>query len=90
MERRKVLNDVFLKDELLDVDDEYYASEWGGPKSEDRLRKLTNTIASFVRNAKRSSNNMPYSISDWTADLQYLKETFYERWFDFPWPHVEE
>lgn len=89
LERRKILNYIFLKDELLDVDDEYYASEWGEPKSEDRLKKLTNSIASFVRNAKRSSNNMSYAIGDWSEDIHYLKETFYDRWFDFPWPYID-
>ncbi|MHC3400757.1 hypothetical protein [Aeromonas veronii] len=38
-ERRSILNWIFLQDELHDIDDPAYASEWGEPKSTTRLQK---------------------------------------------------
>ena len=29
---------------------------------------------------------MTQAVSEWEEDLDYLKETFYDRWGDFPWP----
>lgn len=87
--RRKVLNYVFLKDDLGDVDDPEYAASWGDPKSSARLQKLSETLAAFVRTAKRNPANMSRAIADWEEDLEYLKTTFYDNWGGFPWPDVE-
>lgn len=87
--RRKILNWLFLEDDLRDIDDVRYAAEWGAPKSADRLEKLANTLATFVRNAKRrDATTMNLAITEWSEDLQYLKETFYDNWGGFPWPQV--
>lgn len=88
-DRRRLLNFLFLKDDLRDIDDLSYAAEWGSPKSSQRLKKIAESIAALTRNAKRRSrHNMRYAVADWEKDLAYLKETFYDRWGDFPWPHV--
>lgn len=87
-ERRRILNYLFLEDDLRDVTDLSYAAEWGPPKTSRRLRKLSETIAALTRNAKRNPVDMSRAISDWEADLDYLKETFYENWGGFPWPDV--
>lgn len=87
--RQRILNYIFLEDTLEDVEDTAYADEWGEPKSSARLQKLTHTIASLVRNAKRNPHDTADAIRDWENDLEYLRETFYDRWGDFPWPSVE-
>lgn len=86
--RRRILNFIFLEDDLRDVDDLQYAAQWGRPMTSDRLQKLAETIAAFTRNAKRNRYDMSQAISDWENDLDYLKSTFYDRWGDFPWPDV--
>lgn len=87
--RRRILNFVFLRDDLRGVEDASYAAEWGDPMTSKRLQKLSETIASFTRTAKRRPQDMEQAISEWEADLAYLKTTFYDRWGDFPWPDVE-
>lgn len=88
-ERRRLLNYILLRDDLNDVEDRAYAREWGAPRTPKRLQKLANTIAALVRNAKRNPAFMRRAIEDWESDLEYLKETFFERWGEFPWPGVE-
>lgn len=88
-ERWRILNWVFLCDELKGVDDPYYAEEWGTPKSSLRLQKMANSLAAFARNAQRSPNDMRVAIKEWKEDLDYLYHTFYTQWHKFPWPHIE-
>ncbi len=52
-----------------------------------RLRKTAESIAAFARNAKRKSDNaLARAVSAWEADLAYLKKTFDDGRYDFPWP----
>lgn len=88
-ERQRILNFLFLQDDLADVTDREYANSWGEPKSSKRLRKLCETLASFVRNAKRNPVDMTKAITDWETDLGHLRYSFYERWGEFPWPEVK-
>lgn len=87
--RRRLLNYIFLEDDLRDVDDPAYKASWGAPKTSDRLKKLADSIATFARNAKNHPNDLSRAIEEWEADLDYLKSTFYDDWGDFPWPDVE-
>lgn len=86
--RRRILNYIFLRDDLRDVDDPEYAASWGHPKSSGRLQKLAETIAAFARTAKRRATDMSRAISEWEEDLEYLKTTFYDDWGGFPWPRI--
>ena len=88
-QRRRILNSIFLKDDLSDVDDRTYSALWGPPMTSKRLQKLAESIAAFARTAKRSPNDLGQAIEEWEGDLEYLKATFYDRWGDFPWPGVE-
>ena len=87
--RRKTLNYIFLKDDLSDIEDRDYAESWGRPSTADRLRKLAETLAAFARNGRRNPTDMSQAISEWDEDLVHLKEQFYDRWGDFPWPNVD-
>lgn len=60
---------------------------WGLPQSRRRLQKMAETIAAFVRNAKRRQNpSYGRAIGDWEHDLQRLHDTLYVGRFDFVWP----
>lgn len=63
---------------------------WGMPNSSRRLKKIAETIAALVRNAKRR-HNASYSraIFEWESDLQQLHDTLYIGRFDFGWPSTE-
>jgi hypothetical protein len=66
-----------------------YMDEWGGPKTSQRLHKMADSIASFVRNAKRRIDaDMDLAISEWEEDLAYIKIQYYDSRYDFPWPLV--
>ncbi|MBI5945579.1 MAG: hypothetical protein HY864_14555 [Chloroflexi bacterium] len=88
--RLQILDCVFHKN-LPRVDSPEYMEEWGDPKTAARLKKLAETLAALIRNAKRraNSNNLSEAISDWEADLKYLYSKYYIDWFDFVWPPNE-
>jgi hypothetical protein len=78
-ERINVLEEI-LKGDLrgLDLSVSYLLS-WGDPNSISRLMKLAKTIAALCRNAKRSKADYLEAIENWTEDLAYLKENYYEK-----------
>ena len=88
--RRRILSDLFLHDELSDVQDIAYRIEWGETGSDARLEKLAHCLAAFARNALRK-NHRGYrqAIREWVGDLEYLRETFHEEWMGLAWPSVE-
>lgn len=51
-ERRKILDAIFSQP-LIDIDNMAYLSKWGEPNSPERLRKMANSIAAFIRLTKR-------------------------------------
>jgi len=86
MQRRRILDDVFLKS-LSGYDFPNIATEWSEPNSSERLKKLAYTIASFVKNAKRRKlEKMDVAIEQWEWDLNYLYNKFYLGRFKFVWP----
>ena len=88
IERRKILSNVFLS-ELPNVQNPQYMKEWGQIKSSQRLRKIANSLASFIRNAKRKNEIPDEAINDWENDLDWLKKKYYRGVFTFPWPSTE-
>jgi len=69
-----------------------YIRQWGDPATAPRLRKMAESIASFVRLAKaQSRSDKSVSIREWEADLAMLRVEFYVGKFgfgkiDFAWP----
>lgn len=60
---------------------------WGPPNSGARLKKIAETIAALVRNAKRRRNpSYNQAINEWEFDLQCLHDTLYLGRFSFGWP----
>jgi len=80
--RRKILDAVF-HNKLPNVISHQYMSEWGLPKSPQRLLKMANSLAAFARNGKRNSLDMSDAISDWEVDLEYLRQTYYIGYFRY-------
>ena len=84
--RRQILHCV-LFNELPRVNSPDYVEEWGVPRTDKRLKKMAESIASFARNAKRNnSTSMKYAIADWENDLSYLFKNYYHRSLGFCWP----
>jgi hypothetical protein len=87
-ERWEILDTVFLRP-LLQMDNVAYLSEWGEPRSAERLQKLAESIAAFTRNAKRrSKGSFSKAIQDWETDLAYLKRTYYNNRHSFQYPRT--
>ena len=85
--RRKVLVRVYEQDFLPRVNSVDYMEEWGHGKTEVRLSKMAESIASFARNEKRQ-NSISYieAIEDHEEDLAWLKHRFYTGNYRFQWP----
>lgn len=67
-----------------------YSREWAEPESPARLRKMAETIAALVRNAKRrGGGRLGQATAEWEADLRYLRDTFYIGRFAFAWPDAQ-
>jgi len=85
--RHDILDYVYSQD-LPNVNSIEYMKEWGVPRSSRRLMKMAQSIASFARNAKkRNDNKYELAISEWEADLDYLKCTYYKN-NSFIWPKI--
>jgi hypothetical protein len=87
-DRREILERTY-EETLPRVNSPSYMAEWGTPSSSQRLQKMADSIASFVRNAKRQSyNDMSMSVDEWESDLAYLKKRYYDGCYNFPWPRT--
>ncbi len=84
--KRRDLLDFAYAGTLPNVNSPDYMKGWGMPKSATRLRKVTESIAAFARNAKRNPRKSSVAIEEWEADLLYLKAAHYLGRYSFPWP----
>lgn len=86
--RRSILAFAFLKS-LPPAFDPGYMAQWGANGSAQRLRKISASIASFCRNAKRRDDaDLSMAIDQWEADLKFLHDNFYRGNLDFNWPRT--
>ena len=77
--RRQQVLDYVFNERLPKVQSHEYMAEWGEPRSELRLKKIANSLATFAKNARRRrSSDMDLAIAEWEEDLRYLKETYGE------------
>lgn len=85
-ERRQLLDFVFTED-LPPIESAEYMAGWGVPNSGARLQKIAESLAAFVRNAKRrDGNTLMLAIQHWQDDLKYLHGRYYLGRFGFIWP----
>ena len=88
-DRRKILENVFFGP-LVNVFSYEYMAEWGDNASPARLRKMAWSIASFANNRRRKLGGADdTSVSEWKADLDWIKLRFYKTHFGFPWPPLD-
>ncbi len=89
--RREILRNAFKDPFPLHVRQKIHPDHlalWGKPGTQERLQKMASTLASMVssRQNRRDVRKHAESIGHWNADLEYLRENFYDRLgFDFPW-----
>lgn len=84
--RQAVLASIFRGD-LPPIISAEYMQEWGTPGSASRLEKMANSLAAFIRNARRNRGaNMNTAIRHWEADLEFLFRSYYRDMFRFDWP----
>ena len=88
--RRKILAEVFVAKQLPELEYEGYREEWGEANSPQRLQKMAESIAAFVRSQKKRHIPAREAIEDWESDLSYLFEAYYRGRFDFYWPTTDE
>lgn len=66
-----------------------YMRGWGAPESPQRLQKMAESLASFIRLRKqRRDTNFHEAIFAWEQDLQYLYIRYYVGKFGFAWPSI--
>lgn len=86
--RHQILCQIFER-HLPPVFPTHYLVEWSSARSSGRLRKMAETLAAFVRNAKRRDEDTLFdAIRPWEADLRFLYERYYVGHFHFAWPQT--
>ena len=87
--RRTILKQVF-DGPVVSVWSREYMAEWGQDKSVQRLSKMAWSIASFANNMLKKTGGVPNdAVTSWAEDLEWLRRTYYERHFGFPWPPLD-
>ena len=86
--RRQILVAVY-NDDVPSGFPDYYIRQWGQPRSATRLKKMAGSIAAFCRNNKKKDNPPAQAISEWEADLAWIKIQFYDGHYRFRWPSAE-
>jgi hypothetical protein len=86
-ERQQILKRVFAYSGSLEIEGVDWA-EWGDGQSAERLQKICNTLYALKVNLekKQERGNNETAITDYARDLEFLKTSFYDGQFDFPWP----
>jgi hypothetical protein len=76
-----------MQSKLPNVISANYMSEWAEPHSQARLKKLTDSLASFRESRVRKVGTAnDEAVRDWTNDLSYLKETYWDGSWSWRWP----
>ena len=86
--RHAILRVAFERnaDDYIDPD---YVSEWGGPRSRERLQKIVNSLAAFSRNArKRNTKSLQTAVRHWEKDLAFLRREYAESVDGVRWPDM--
>jgi hypothetical protein len=77
----------FFEHELPDEVIAVHGSEYGAPRSAQRLQKMANVIAANCRIRKKDNpHRYRFAIADWEDDLAYLKVRYYDDQLCFQWP----
>jgi hypothetical protein len=82
-QRRAILHRIFHSD-LSVIHSQLYMQQWGSPRSNERLKKMADCLATFCKKQKVKGN--VETASAYEADLAWLRENFYRGRFRFNWP----
>lgn len=82
--RRAILKQAFLEN-LPNVGSVKYMAFWGIPGTAKRLGAIANHIAWKCIGSGRPGADNEQSETEWRSDLKWLKATFYDGKFEFPW-----
>ena len=86
-QRRAILLQVYQQKQLPIVGSRDYVESWGEANSATRLKKIADSLAAFARMAKRrEEKQLELSISQWEADLEWLRNSVYSGRHRFVWP----
>lgn len=90
-ERHAILNEIFCSRNLKFGDDcsPTYRSNWGTPKSAQRLYRMASHIKFIVDGPNGSDYRKPVAREDWINDLAWLKKTYFRKTVHaFKWPNT--
>jgi hypothetical protein len=82
--RRQILRAAF-DGPLPFVESAVYMEAWGATNTAKRLKRIADHLASTIDTHRNRANHQT-AVSDWQADLVWLKETFYRGVHKFYWP----
>jgi hypothetical protein len=91
-ERRAILHEIFCSKNLPFGDDcsAEYRSNWGTPKSAQRLYRMASHIKFIVDGPNGSDYRRPVAREDWVSDLAWLKKTYFKKTVHaFKWPSTQ-
>lgn len=84
--RRAALSHVF-RGPLDPIESPEYMEGWGSDQSWTRLHKMAWSIAAFANSRLRRQGGLHDATTRmWSSDLEWLRTTYYEGHFGFPWP----
>ena len=83
-ERHYILNYVYESDLsfLNGIIGSNDLNQWSTAKSAQRLAKMAYVIANLAKNAKKKTSDYSVAISEWEADLDWLKVNYYDGVYD--------
>lgn len=88
-ERHAILDKIFSARELPFGDDcsPTYRSNWGTPKSAQRLYRMAIHIKFILEGVNGSDPRKPVAREDWISDLAWLRKTYFRKTVHgFKWP----
>ncbi len=89
LERREILKKAFegrIPRATNHENIEEYMKQWGAPKTSQRLWRIAKHLAGQVY-LKRRNPTMEVAVSEWSADLKWLRSQIYPRVrYRFRWP----
>lgn len=83
-ERQAILRKAF-QGQLPKVLSDMYMERWGKPGTAKRLQKIASHITSNTQKIRREGADRSKAEEEWQTDLNWLKVTFYDGTFTFPW-----
>ena len=89
VERRAILDEIYCSRNLPFGDDcsPTYRSNWGTPKSAQRLYRMASHIKFIVDGPNGSDYRKSVAREDWINDLAWLKKTYFRKTVhNFQWP----